>query len=55
LALILGFENLEPFYKDLYECIIDTNELRKNLSSMTSVARLIVKLRREAIIKLKEI
>ncbi|MEI7960935.1 MAG: GTPase [archaeon] len=50
-----SFETLEPFYRDLYECIIDTNELRKNISSISSVARLVVKLRREAIVKLKEL
>jgi len=50
-----SFDKLEPFYRDLYECIIDTNELRKNLSSISSVAQLIKKLRRETIVKLKEL
>ncbi|VVB74171.1 GTPase Obg [uncultured archaeon] len=50
-----SFDTLEPFYKDLYECIIDINELRKNLSSITSVARIIKNQRREGLVKLKEL
>lgn len=49
------FEDLEPFYKDLYECILDTNELKKNLSSISSVARLVKTIRRNHIVKLKEL
>jgi len=52
--VIPNINDLEPFYGDLYECIIDIDELRKNISSMTSVARIIKKLRRETIIRLKE-
>ena len=50
-----SFNNLEPFYKDLYECIIDTNELRKHLSSISSVARLIKRIRRDSLVRLKEL
>lgn len=50
-----NFDELEPFYRDLYECIFDVNELRKNMASISSVARLIMRLRREAIVKLKEL
>ncbi|HPM85827.1 MAG: 50S ribosome-binding GTPase [Candidatus ainarchaeum sp.] len=50
-----NFEDLEPFYKDLYECILDTNELKKNLSSISSVARLVKNIRRNYIVKLKEL
>ncbi len=50
-----SFDRLEPFYKDLYECIIDTNELRKHLSSISSVARLVKKFRRDSLIRLKEL
>jgi len=49
-----SFEDLEAFYKDLYECILDTNELKKNLSSISSVGRLIKNIRRDYIVKLKE-
>ncbi|MCX6804276.1 MAG: 50S ribosome-binding GTPase [Candidatus Diapherotrites archaeon] len=50
-----NFDELEPFYRDLYECIIDINESRINLSKLASVARLIKKLRRESIVRLKEL
>lgn len=50
-----SFEDLEPFYKDLYECILDTDELKKNLSSISSVGRLVKNIRRNAIVKLKEL
>jgi nucleolar GTP-binding protein len=49
-----SFEDLEPFYKDLYECILDTDELKKNLSSISSVGRLIKNIRRDYIVRLKE-
>jgi nucleolar GTP-binding protein len=49
-----SFDTLEPFYKDLYECIIDVNELRKTLSSITSIARIIKNVRRENLVRLKE-
>lgn len=49
-----SFETLDPFYYDLYSCIIDIDEVKKNLSSISSVARLIKKLRRDHIVKLKE-
>jgi nucleolar GTP-binding protein len=50
-----SFNNLDPFYADLYECVVDTNELRKHISSISSVARLIKKLRRDALIRIKEL
>jgi len=50
-----NFDELSPFYRDLYGCIINTDELRKNIASISSVARLILKLRRDAIVKLKEL
>jgi len=50
-----SFETLEPFYRDLYECIIDVNEVRKNLSSISSVARLIKDRRRNSLVALKEL
>jgi len=46
---------LEPFYLDLFTCIVDVDEARKNLSSISSVAKIIVKLRRETIVRLKEL
>ena len=49
-----NFDRLEPFYYDLYECILDLDEMKKNLSSISSVARLIKKIRRESIVRLKE-
>ncbi|MFA5125738.1 MAG: GTPase [archaeon] len=49
-----NFDRLEPFYYDLYECILDLDEMKKNLSSISSVARLVKKIRREAIVRLKE-
>ncbi|MFA6268378.1 MAG: GTPase [archaeon] len=48
------FDSLDPFYGDLYSCIIDIDEMKKNLSSLSSVGRLIKNLRREHIVKLKE-
>lgn len=50
-----NFSAQEPLYMDLCECIIDVNELRKNISSISSVARLVKKLRRESIVRLKEL
>jgi nucleolar GTP-binding protein len=50
-----SFDTLEDFYKGLYECIIDINEMKKNLSSLSSVARIIKNLRRESLIRLKEL
>lgn len=50
-----NLEELEPFYRDLYECILDTDELKKNLSSISSVARLVKNIRRNYIVKLKEL
>jgi len=50
-----SFELLEPFYHDLYECIIDVDEMKKTLSSISSVARLIKKIRRDHLVKIKEL
>ncbi len=50
-----SFDEMEPFYSDLSECITDTNELRKHLSRISSVAKIVKKLRRESIVRLKEL
>ncbi len=50
-----SIDKLPLFYHDLFEIIIDINEIRKALSSMTSVLRLMKNIRREQIIKLKEL
>jgi nucleolar GTP-binding protein len=50
-----SFDQLDEFYKSLYECIIDVNEMKKNLSSISSVARIIKNRRRESLIRLKEL
>lgn len=52
---IPSFDNLDPFYYDLYSCIVDVDEVKKNLSSLSSVGRLVKKMRREYIVKLKEL
>ena len=46
---------LDPFYQDLYSSVIDLNETKKALSSISSVAKLIKKMRRESIVGLKEL
>jgi len=50
-----SIEKLEPFYRDLYECIIDTNGIRKNISSISSVVDVVKKVRRESLVRLKEL
>jgi len=50
-----SIDKLEPFYYDLYTCIIDVDDIRKALSSITSVTRLMLKVRRESLVKLKEL
>ncbi len=50
-----SIETLDPFYRELYECIIDVDEARKSLSSILSVARIIKKLRVMSIVSLKEL
>ncbi|MFA6065027.1 MAG: GTPase [archaeon] len=50
-----SFEELDPFYHDLYECIIDVPEMKKTLSSLSSVGRLIKKIRRDHLVKIKEL
>lgn len=49
-----NFDSLEPFYYDLYSCIIDINEFKKTLASISSVARLVKRIRRDHIVRLKE-
>lgn len=49
-----SIDSLDPFYRELYDCIIDVDELRKALSSILSVARIIKKLRVTSIVVLKE-
>ncbi len=40
-----SIDNLSLFYKELMVCVIDVDEMKKNLSSISSVARLIKRLR----------
>jgi len=47
-------EELSPFYQELFSCIVDVNELRKALSSIGSVSGIIKTLRRDSIVRLKE-
>jgi len=49
-----NFDSLEPFYFDLYSCIIDIDQMKKSMASISSVARLVKKMRRDYIVKLKE-
>ncbi len=46
---------LDPFYKDLFEFVIDLNETKKALGQMTAVAKIIKNLRRKTIVALKEL
>lgn len=50
-----NIETLDPFYRELYECIIDVDATRKALSSLLSVARLLKKIRVTSIVSLKEL
>lgn len=49
-----SIDTLDPFNRELFECIINVDEVRKALSSLMSVARIIKKLRIQKIIALKE-
>ncbi|MBT4870700.1 MAG: GTP-binding protein [Candidatus Diapherotrites archaeon] len=46
---------LDPFYQDLYSSVIDIDEIKKALSSISSVSKLIKTIRRESIVDLKEL
>ncbi|MCX6800996.1 MAG: 50S ribosome-binding GTPase [Candidatus Diapherotrites archaeon] len=48
-------EELDSFYRELVECIIDADETRKALSSISSVSKLIKKQKIIAITRLKEL
>ncbi len=50
-----SIKTLPLFYQDLFKLIIDQDELKKSLSNITSVSKIIKTLRREKIIKLKEL
>lgn len=47
-------EELPPFKRELFECIIDVDETRKALASIFSTAKIIKTLRRNTLIELKE-
>jgi nucleolar GTP-binding protein len=49
-----SIDKLDPFYKDLFRFVINTDETKKALSSITSVVKKIKKLRTEKIVFLKE-
>jgi len=49
-----SIDKLEPFYYDMFTCIVDVNQSKKSLSSISSVAKILKRLRRESIIRLKE-
>ncbi|MDD4250816.1 MAG: 50S ribosome-binding GTPase [Candidatus ainarchaeum sp.] len=46
---------LPPFYEDLFTFIVDINVLKKSLSSISSVSKVIKNIRREKIVFLKEL
>jgi len=46
---------LGPFYQDLYSSVIDLDETKKALSSISSVSKLLKSLRRESIVAMKEL
>ena len=46
---------LDPFYQDLFSSVIDLDETKKALSSISSVAKIIKRMRRESIVALKEL
>ncbi|MEK6958647.1 MAG: GTPase [archaeon] len=50
-----SIEKLEPFYYDLYTCIIDIDDVKKALSSIYSVTKLVMRVRRESLVKMKEL
>lgn len=47
-------EELDPFNRELFECIIDVDKTRQALASIFSSAKIIKNLRRNTIIELKE-
>ena len=46
---------LDPFYQDLFTSVIDLDETKKALSSITSVSKIQKTVRRESIVALKEL
>ncbi len=48
-------DRLAPFYKDLFNSVIDVVETKKALSSISSVAKIIKKFRIQGIVALKEL
>ncbi|MDD3083803.1 MAG: 50S ribosome-binding GTPase [Candidatus ainarchaeum sp.] len=50
-----SIDKLPEFYKDLFTFIIDINNVKKALSNMSSVSKIIKNIRREKIVKLKEL
>jgi nucleolar GTP-binding protein len=46
---------LDPFYQDLFTSVIDLDETKKALSSITSVSKILKTVRRESIVGLKEL
>lgn len=49
-----NIEELDPFNRELYECIIDVDKTRQALASIFSSAKIIKNLRRTTIVELKE-
>ena len=49
-----SIEHLAPFYRELFILIIDANEVKKALSHLSSVSKLVKKLRIKSIVALKE-
>lgn len=50
-----SIKKLPPFYQDLFRLIIDQDKTKIALSNFTNVSKIIKKLRRESIVKLKEL
>lgn len=50
-----SIDKLPDFYRDLFKFIIDINKIRKSLSNLSSVAKVIKNIRREKIVALKEL
>jgi nucleolar GTP-binding protein len=50
-----SIEHLDPFYRDLFYCILDVDATRKNLSSISSVAGLLRNVKKISLVQLKEL
>lgn len=50
-----SIKTLPLFYQDLFKLIIDQDETKKSLATMTAVAKIVKKMRRDNIVKLKEL